>query len=60
MMIKCFKCDTVLILKESLMGYRICKCCNLQVDNTINEVHATEWSFVAIKKDEKQKWRKII
>jgi len=59
-MIKCFKCDTVLILKETLRGYRICKCCNLQVDNNMNQIYATEWKLIAIKKDNKQLWRNII
>jgi len=59
-MIKCFKCDTVLLLKKSLYGTRVCKCGNLQVDNTINELYSTEWRFIAIKKDKKQIWRNII
>tara|TARA_R110002020_G_scaffold42218_1_gene124004 strand:- start:6588 stop:6797 length:210 start_codon:yes stop_codon:yes gene_type:complete len=61
MMIKCFKCDTVLILTKSLWGYKMCECGNLHVDNTINETYADEWRYIAIKKDIKQEiWRNII
>ena len=60
MMIKCFKCDTVLIFKLTLMGHRTCKCFNLMVDNTLDEVFANEWKFIAIKKDKQKIWRKLI
>ncbi|MGI9312174.1 MAG: hypothetical protein ACR2O9_01380 [Alphaproteobacteria bacterium] len=60
MMMKCIKCDTVLMFKETLYGYRMCKCGNLQVDNTDSKAYASQWEFVATKKDEQKKWRKII
>tara|TARA_R110000803_G_scaffold207501_1_gene275474 strand:- start:854 stop:1108 length:255 start_codon:yes stop_codon:yes gene_type:complete len=60
MMIKCMKCKTVLIMKKTLMGFRTCNCCNLMVDNTINDVFASEWKFIAVKKDNNYEWRNII
>ena len=60
MMVKCMKCDTVLMFKITLYGYRICKCGNLEIDNSIGEAYAREWEFVSTKKDKQKIWRKII
>ena len=30
------------------------------VDNTLDEVFANEWKFIAIKKDKQKIWRKLI
>ena len=60
MMMKCMKCDTVLMFKITLFGYRMCKCGNLEVDNTDSRAYAEEWEFVATKTDEQKIWRKII
>lgn len=54
------KCDTVLMFKITLYGYRICKCGNLEIDNSIGEAYAREWEFVSTKKDKQKIWRKII
>lgn len=54
------KCDTVLMFKITLLGYRMCKCGNLEVDNTDSQAYALEWGFVSTKKDEDKIWRKII
>jgi len=54
------KCDTVLMFKITLFGYRMCKCGNLEVDNTDSRAYAEEWEFIATKTDEQQIWRKII
>ena len=39
------KCDTVLMFKITLLGYRMCKCGNLEVDNTDSQAYALEWEF---------------
>jgi len=60
MMMKCMKCDTVLMFKITLFGYRMCKCGNLEIDNTISEAWAQQWEFIAAKTNEQKFWRKII